>query len=144
MARADGRGARSRARALIVQALYQLQLSAPGKSELLAQFRERPEYRRVDRAYFDEALAALVEGRQSLEQRAQEFLDRPVAQLDPVEKGILLLGLYELAERPEVPFRVVINEAVELARQFGAVDGHKYVNAVLDRAASRLRPEGAS
>lgn len=144
MAKADGRGARSRARALIVQALYQMQLAEPEKAELLAQFRERPEYRRVDRGYFDEALAAVMDGRQSLEQMAQQFLDRPVSQLDPVEKGILLLGLYELAERPEVPFRVVINEAVELARQFGAVDGHKYVNAVLDRAAANLRPAGTA
>ncbi len=144
MAKADGRGARSRARVLIVQALYQMQVAAHGKDELLAQFRDRPEYGRVDRAYFDQAVTAIADGRQSLEETAQEFLDRPVAQLDPVEKGILLLGLYELAERPDVPFRVVINEAVELARQFGAVDGHKYVNAVLDRAAGRLRPQGAS
>lgn len=143
MAKADGRSARSRARALIVQALYQMQLAEPEKADLLAQFRERPEYCRVDREYFDQALAAVMDGRRSLEQTAQQFLDRPVSQLDPVERGILLLGLHELAERPEIPFRVVINEAVELARQFGAVDGHKYVNAVLDRAAASLRPDGA-
>ena len=141
MSKNDGRGARSRARELAVQALYQAQITGHDKAELFAQFRERPEYERVDQAYFAEAVAGVLDGLEALEQAAAEYADRPLARLDPVEKGILLLGFYELQERPEVPFRVVINEAVNLARRFGATEAHKYVNAVLDRAAARLRAD---
>lgn len=141
MSKSDGRGARSRARELAVQALYQAQIAGHDKAELFAQFCERPEYERVDQAYFTEAVTGVLDGLAGLEQAAAEYADRPLAQLDPVEKGILLLGFYELKERPEVPFRVVINEAVNLARRFGATEAHKYVNAVLDRAAARLRAD---
>lgn len=132
-------GPRGRARELLVQALYQMQIAHHEKRELLAQFRERPEYERVDQAFFEEALAAILDGRESLEEKAGQYLDRPLSQLDPVERGILLLGFYELQSRIEIPYRVVINEAVNLTKRFGAVDGHKYVNAVLDRAAGEIR-----
>jgi N utilization substance protein B len=132
-------GPRGRARELIVQALYQMQIASHDKRELLAQFRERPEYERVDQPFFDEALTAILDSRTSLEEQAAQYLDRPLSQLDPVERGILLLGFYELQSRVEIPYRVVINEAVNLTKTFGAVDGHKYVNAVLDRAAGQLR-----
>ena len=108
--------------------------------ELEKQFRERRDYEKVDREYFDSALKAIYEDIPALEASAGELTDRPLSQLDPVERGILLLGLHELRSRPEIPYRVVINEAVNLARRFGAVDGHKYVNAILDRAAAELRP----
>jgi N utilization substance protein B len=116
-----------------------MQIASHDRRELLAQFRERPEYERVDKRFFDEALAAIVDERAILEDRALQYLDRPLSQLDPVERGILLLGFYELTSRIEIPYRVVINEAVNLTRRFGAVDGHKYVNAVLDRAAEEIR-----
>lgn len=132
-------GPRSRARELIVQALYQMQLTGHSGDELVAQFHERPEYNRVDRKYFDEVLAAICVNRKALEATIGELADRPIAQLDPVELGILLLGIHELDTMPELPFRVVINEAVNLAKRFGAEDGHKYINAVLDRAVSTLR-----
>lgn len=132
--------ARRQARELLVQALYQMQIAGHDRAELARQFRERPEYERVDREFFDEALRAIVAAQDALEAQAAGFADRPLAQLDPVERGILLLGFYELGERLEIPFRVVINEAVNLARRFGAEDGHKYINAVLDRAALELRP----
>ena len=132
-------GPRGRARELLVQALYQLQIADHEKRELLAQFRERPEYQRVDQSFFDEALDEILDGREALEKKAEEYLDRPLSQLDPVERGILLLGFYELRSRMEIPYRVVINEAVNLTKRFGAVDGHKYVNAVLDRAAGHMR-----
>lgn len=132
-------GPRGRARELLVQALYQMQIADHEKRELLSQFRERPEYERVDQSFFDEALAGILDGREALEDKAGEYLDRPMTQLDPVERGILLLGFYELQSRMEIPYRVVINEAVNLTKRFGAVDGHKYVNAVLDRAAGQLR-----
>ena len=136
----ESTGARGRARELLVQALYQMQIAGHDRRELAAQFRERRDYERVDREYFDEALRAIVGEQASLEEAAGSFADRPLSQLDPVERGILLLGVYELRERVEIPYRVVINEAVNLAKRFGAVDGHKYINAVLDRAAAELRP----
>ncbi|MGH8166910.1 MAG: transcription antitermination factor NusB, partial [Woeseiaceae bacterium] len=94
---------------------------------------------RVDQPFFDESLSGILDTRSSLEERAREFLDRPFSQLDPVERGVLLLGLFELQTRAEIPYRVVINEAVNLTKRFGSVDGHKYVNAVLDRAAGQMR-----
>lgn len=140
MSRSKSPGARSRARELIVQTLYQRQISGHDVVELLRQFHERPDYARVDKAYYDNALKAICAETDMLEKSIQEYADRPLAQLDPVERGILLLGFYELKEQPDVPYKVVINESVNLTKRFGAVDGHKYINAVLDRAAAKLRP----
>ena len=143
MAKSGSAGARSRARQFALQALYQAQITGHDKAELVSQFHERPEYSQVDQVYFDELLVAISDRRAALEGKLDEFADRPVAQLDPVELAILLIGYYELESRPDVPFKAVINEAVELARRFGAEDGHKYVNAVLDKAVRQLRPEAA-
>jgi len=140
MSKAEPQGARSRARDLIVQSLYQVQIAGHDEAELLAQFHERADYQRVDQAYFDEVLSAVVRGRPELERNIDEIADRPVEQLDPIERGILLLGFYELKFRTEVPFKVVINESVNLAKRYGAVDGHKYINALLDKAAAKFRP----
>ena len=140
MSKASQIGARSRARELIVQSLYQMQIAGHGEAELLSQFRERPDYERVDQEYFDEVLTAICRNTEKIEERIDKFADRPLSQLDPVERGILLLGFYELQEKPDVPFKVIINESVNIAKRFGAVDGHKYINALLDRAAQELRP----
>lgn len=139
MSNSGSAGARSRARVLAVQALYQQQITDHPLPELLRQFRERRDYENVDQEYFDEALKAICQNREALKSRIDEFADRPIAQLDPVELAILLLGFHELELRTDVPYRVVINEAVNLTKKFGAVDGHKYVNALLDRAAAVLR-----
>ena len=139
MPKADSQGARSRARELIVQSLYQMQITGHDEAELKAQFHDRPDYQRVDQAYFDSVLGAVCEKQADLEKAIDELADRPVEQLDPIEKGILLLGFYELESIPDVPYKVVINESVNLAKRFGAEDGHKYVNALLDRAAERFR-----
>ena len=139
MAKSDQQGARSRARELIVQSLYQMQITGHEEAELKAQFHERPDYQRVDKAYYDDVLGAVCGDQASLEKTIDEFADRPVANLDPVERGILLLGVYELRSMPDIPYKVVINESVNLAKRFGAVDGHKYINALLDRAATSLR-----
>ena len=141
MPKASKSGARSRARELIVQSLYQMQIAGHGAAELLAQFRERPDYECVDQEYFDEVLIAICRNTDKIEERIDKLADRPLSQLDPVERGILLLGFYELEEKPDVPFKVVINESVNIAKRFGATDGHKYVNALLDRAVQELRPE---
>jgi N utilization substance protein B len=144
MSKAGSAGARSRSRELILQALYQKQLTGYDTTELVDQFRARDEYQRVDKEYFDEIFPAICGDQDSLESKIAEFADRPTAQLDPVEKAILLLGFFELGERQDVPYRVVIDESIKLAKRFGAVDGHKYINAVLDKAADKLRPTEAS
>ena len=141
MAKAARTGARSRARELIVQSLYQRQITGHSEAELLTQFRGRPDYERVDQKYFDEALSAICRNTEQLEESIDKLADRPLSQLDPVERGILLLGFYELQEKPDVPFKVVINESVNIAKRFGAIDGHKYINALLDRAVKELRPD---
>ncbi len=143
MSKAGSVGARSRARALILQALYQKQLTGYDSAELLKQFRDRDEYERTDKEYFNEMLPAICEVQAELESKIAELADRPPSQLDPVELAILLLGFFELGERADVPYRVVINESINLAKRFGAVDWHKYINAVLDKAADKLRPEEA-
>jgi N utilization substance protein B len=134
-------GARSRARDLIVQTLYQRQITGHDVVELLRQFHDRPDYDRVDQLYYDEALKAICENTEAIEKGIDEIADRPLSQLDPVERAILLLGFYELQYKLDVPYKVVINESVNLAKRFGAVDGHKYINALLDRAVATLRPK---
>ena len=140
MKHSESKSARSRARELIVQSLYQMQITGHDEAELKAQFHERPDYQRVDQAYYDEILGAVINNRAELENSIDEVADRPIEQLDPVERGILLLGFFELCSKPDVPYKVVINESVNLAKRFGAVDGHKYINALLDKAAEKHRP----
>ena len=139
MAKASSSGARTRARELLVQALYQHQLAGHDARELLEQFHEQEAYQRASQDMFDEWLAGILDQREALEQEMEQYLDRPLEQLDPIERAILLIGTFELRDHIEVPYRVVINEGVNLAKRFGAIDGHKYVNACLDRAASKLR-----
>lgn len=141
MSKGGPAGARSRARELAVQALYQQQITQHDTDELIEQFRERADYQRVDKRYFEDNLRGITDGRSALDATIAEFADRPEDQLDPVERAILRQGIYELEARPDVPFRVIINEAVNLAKTFGALDGHKYVNAVLDRAAAAIRDD---
>ena len=133
-------GMRTVARKLALQALYRWQLNACPWQDLLQEFGEAEDMARADREYF----RALIEGvwcsREELDTRLASLADREPRLLDPIEHAILLIGLYELTARPEVPYRVAINEAVGLAKRFGATDGHKFVNAVLDRAARVLRP----
>jgi len=139
MTKAASTGARTRARELLLQALYQQQIAGHDSDELLQQFREQKAYKRVDQEFFDTALAEICATQEELETAIEAVVDRPMEQLDPVEKGVLLIGVFELQTRPDVPFRVVINEGVNLAKRFGALDGHKYINACLDLAAQNLR-----
>ena len=136
---ATSTGARTRARELLLQALYQKQIAGHDHRELLSQFREQVAYQRVDQAFFEELLVAICEHQEALESTIDSLIDRPLDQLDPVELGILLIGVYELRSRIDIPYRVVINECVNLARRFGASDSHKYINACLDAAAQSLR-----
>lgn len=133
-------GARSVARKLAMQALYRLQLNEAPWQDLLSEFASEEDMARADREYFDEIVRAVAESREALDGQLKGWADRAPAELDPVEHAVLLIGVHELSHRPDVPWRVVVNEAVSLTRRFGATDAHKYVNAVLDRAARALRP----
>jgi N utilization substance protein B len=131
--------ARSAARKYALQALYQWQLTGQTAAELRNQYATEEGFDGADRDYFAALVDSVTEGRDGLDELLGGLIDRPVAQLDPVEHAVLLIGLYELRDQLEVPFRVAINEGVDLAKRFGATDGHKFVNAVLDRAARQLR-----
>jgi transcription antitermination protein NusB len=134
-------GARTVARKLALQALYRWQLNACPWQDLVAEFADDPEMPRADDDYFRILISGVCGEREALDEALAPLLDRKPTELDPVERALLLIGSYELRHRPDVPFRVVINEAVGLARRFGATDGHKYVNGVLDRAARLWRAQ---
>lgn len=131
--------ARTRARRAAVQALYQWQVGGATPGEIERQFRAEPALRSIDSEYFHELLHGVPGCIRELDAALEPALDRPIEQVDPVERAILRLGVYELVHRLDVPWRVVINEAVELARMFGAEQSHRYVNGILDRVARRAR-----
>jgi N utilization substance protein B len=133
--------ARSRARRCIVQALYQWQLTNHDAGAIDPQFFLDETEGEVERRYFDGVLREVIEQVDALDELLTPLLDRPLPEVDPVERAILRLGAGELRYHPEVPYRVVINEAIELAKLFGAHHGHKYVNGILDRLAEQLRAE---
>ena len=133
-------GARSVARKLAMQALYRWQLNESPWQDLVSEFQSDEDMARADGEYFRELLQGIGTRRVALDDALENYADRKVAELDPVEHGILWIGLFELEERPDVPWRVGVNEAVTLTRKYGATDAHKYVNAVLDKAARTLRP----
>lgn len=133
------RRGRSAARELALQALYQWQLGGQLGQDVALEFLAERMTPNADEEYFKELVLQVTTRSEALDLALGEFSDRPVVQLDPVEHGILLIGMYELAHRPEIPWRVIVNEAVELCRRYGASDGHRFVNALLDRAARRHR-----
>lgn len=139
MAKKSSAGARTRSRELAVQALYQKQIAGHDRSELEAQFKEQKAWERVDQPYFAELLSGILNEEDALNGLIESVVDRPRDQLDPVENAILMIGLFELRERIDIPYRVVINEGVNLAKRFGAVESHKYINGCLDKAAKALR-----
>lgn len=123
-----------------MQALYQWQFGDSTGQDVALEFIAHRLPAGVDETYFRELVMQATERAEELDAALGALTDRPVTQLDPVERSALLIGYYELAHRPEVPWRVVVSEAVELCRRYGSVDGHRYVNAVLDRAARSCRP----
>lgn len=135
--------ARTRARRVGVQALYQWDLTGQELREIETQFLVEREMNGVDQPYFHDLLFEVPAHAADLKARLAPLLDRPLTQLDPVERVILLIGAYELAHQAEIPFRVVINEGVELAKRFGGDQSHRYVNAVLDKLARQLRTAGS-
>jgi N utilization substance protein B len=132
--------ARVLARKLALQGLYRWQLNPCQWQDLMSDFELSDESPRADREFFQALVREISERSAELDTQLSGWLDRRADELDPIEHAVLLIGLQELRAHPEVPFRVVINEAVALARKFGATDGHKFVNAVMDKAARELRP----
>jgi len=132
-------GSRERARGLLIKALYQWQLAGHGLDELIAQYTGLAEYDRIDQAYFKDLLRLVLSDAGSLDELIGRFADRGIDQLDAVGHGILLLALAELKHRDDVPVKVVINEAVKLAKRYGAAESFRFVNAVADKAAGVLR-----
>ncbi len=131
--------ARSRARERALQALYQWQMAGQSLTDIENQFIEEQDMGQVDMEYFHELLHQVPAHLNELEGHVDGFLSRPIEQVDPIERAILRLGVYELAHRIDIPYRVIINEWVELAKSYGAEQGHKFINGILDKAAQQLR-----
>ncbi len=137
------RNARRRARELATQALYQWLVSGDTPSNIDAHIRGTQGFEKADREHYDALLYGVVRESETLEAAISPCLDRPIAELSPVERAVLLVGTYELRHHLDIPYRVVINEGVELTKTFGGTDGYKYVNGVLDKVAAKIRPEEA-
>lgn len=131
--------ARRKARSFALQALYGWHVADLPLSDIEAQYRTDNDFAKVDGAYFHELLTGVGKNLTELDDCLATVLDRPVKELDPIELATLRIGVYELMHRIDVPYKVVINEGIELAKTFGATDGHKYVNGILDKLAPRLR-----
>ena len=131
--------ARSRARRRALQAIYAWQMSSSPVSSVIEQFRHEQDMQVADLEYFEDLVRGVGAHCAELDAGLVPFLDREIEQVDPIERATLRLGAYELKHRPDVPYRVVLNEAVELAKRFGAEHGHTYVNGVLDKLAREWR-----
>jgi transcription antitermination protein NusB len=130
---------RRRARELVLQGLYQRQLSRNDAESVRIDLAASREYARVDQSYFGELWDGVTREHEMLVAALTPHLDRKAAELSPIERAILVIGAWELAHRIEIPYKVVINEAVEIAKSFGGTDGHRYVNGVLDKLAANVR-----
>jgi N utilization substance protein B len=131
--------ARARARRFAMQALYQWDLSGTGLHDIRRQFLESEDFSRADKDYFILLFNQVSKDVEIVDKHLGEYMDRPVDQLDPVERAILRIAAWELMTQLDVPYRVVINEAVQLCKKFGAEQGHTFVNGVLDKLARKLR-----
>lgn len=143
--RGPPKSARRRSREFALQGLYEWLLSRDAGNAnagaVDAHIRETPGFEKADAEHYDALLHGAIREVASLRAAISPHLDRPIVELSPVEHGVLLIGAYELAHHVEIPYRVVINEAVEVAKSFGGTDGFKYVNGVLDKLGADLRPD---
>jgi len=130
---------RRRARRRALQALYQWHLTGLDVGEILVQFREEQDFSNVDTELFATLVRKVSKDQAAIDEKIEPFLDRPLSQLDVIEHVILSIGAYELLNSIEVPHQVVIDEAINLAKLFGAEQGHSFINGVLDKAASQWR-----
>jgi N utilization substance protein B len=134
------KNSRRRAREFALQAIYQWLLNESTAETLLAQLREQKDFPKADQSLAEALLRGVVGNADALRQLLTPYLDREMKGLSPVEHALLLLSAFELRDHAQTPYKVVINEAIELAKSFGGTDGHKYVNGVLDKLAAELRP----
>ncbi|MBL0140634.1 MAG: transcription antitermination factor NusB [Betaproteobacteria bacterium] len=135
------RSPRRRAREFALQGLYEWQLTGSSAVEIAGNLAGLEGYGAADTAFLESELAGVIDQAAGLQALLEPLADRKWAEVSPVEKAILLIGAWEISRVPDMPFRVSINEAIELAKRFGGTDGHKYVNGILDRVALALRPE---
>jgi len=140
-ARTDGidPAARSRSRRRALQAVYAWQMSKSPIEKVIEQFQHEQDMEIADLQYFEDLVRGVAEHHDELDLELVKYLDRTLVQVDPIERAVLLIAAYELRHRPDVPYRVVINEAIETSKRFGADQGHTYVNGVLDKAAADWR-----
>lgn len=141
MSKPANKSSRRRAREYALQGLYQWQVAGNEPTDIQRTLAEDAPFAKIDHSFFKELFVGTVAKAPELEQTITAAIDRKFEELSPVEKAILLLSTYELAHMQETPYRVIINEAIELAKTFGGTDGHKYVNGVLDKLAPTLRPQ---
>jgi N utilization substance protein B len=134
------KSARRRSREVALQGLYEWLISGAEASVIDAHMREQDGFDKCDSAHFDALLHGCIREAAEIDALLTRHVDRKTTQLSPIEHGVLMIGVYELKHCIEIPYKVAINEAVELAKSFGGTDGHKYVNGVLDKAAVELRP----
>ena len=137
------KSARRRSRELATQGLYQWLLSGAPRGEIDAQLRGAQGYDKADQEHLDALLHGVIKEADIISAELQPCLDRPLDQLSPVERAVLMVAAFEFKHHLDIPYRVVINEAIELTKTFGGSDGHKYVNGVLDKLAVQLRPTEA-
>jgi len=135
--------ARSRARRRALQAIYAWQMSHTAISKVIDQFRNEQDMEVADTEYFEDLVRGVEANLATLDQALAAYLDRDIAQVDPIERAVLRIAAYELRHRIDVPYRVVINEAIETTKRFGSEHGHTFVNGVLDHAAAAWRPAEA-
>lgn len=139
-AHAAGRSARRLARELVLQGLYQWLVSGNEEAAIEAHLLDIEGFEKADREFFTRLLRGVLAQRRMLEGQLQSYLDRSFRELSPVEACVLLAGAFELNNYPQTPYRVIINESIELAKGYGGTDGHKYINGVLDKLAASVRP----
>jgi N utilization substance protein B len=132
---------RRRSRELALQGLYQWLYTGANAGEVLKNLSELDTFKAADREFLEEELRGVIDAAHELRPRIEPFVDRKWKDISPIEQAILLMGAWELGHRPDIPYRVTINEAIELGKRFGGTDGHKYVNGVLDRLAAAARPD---
>ena len=135
------KSARRRSREFALQALYQWQLAGQSLADIEQQYAAAEGFAKADSALFSVILSGVLKHAETLKEKLLPHLDRPWKEVSPIESGILLIGAFELTHLPETPYRVIINEAIELAKSFGGTDGHKYVNGILDKLAASTRAD---
>ncbi len=136
------RKARHQARRFAIQALYQWQISHAPIDEVVLQFLTFEEIKRADQDYFKHIVLGIADAATHIDEQLQPYLDRTIEEVSPVELAILRLGAFELLYCPELPYRIALNEAIELGKVYGAVDSYKYANGVLDKLAKQVRKDG--